>query len=89
VISNPLSDREIRANFDKAIKAAVELGQMPPSDQGFDEWTNDAIVAVAQAYPKTNPSLVRKARQEINGQLSGEHTTRREAMLRAALDAIG
>lgn len=88
MISKQLTDSEVRKNFDSAIKNAVELGLPPPSDQGFDEWTKRAIMAVALDYPETNAERVALAHKEIQGQLSGAHKARHEARWRAVIDSL-
>lgn len=47
--SAPATAAEIRLNFDKALDAAIRLGQWPPSDQGFDDKTNNALTELVKA----------------------------------------
>jgi hypothetical protein len=70
----PVTPTELKANFEKCLKDAVELGIWPPSDQGFDDVTNLALVNVAKAYPHPNSGLVSKAKQEMALQLNGTHS---------------
>lgn len=70
--------RELKQHFDKALKGAVELGLIPPSETGLDWETEQVIIAVAKAYPHTSEKLVAKAKAEFVKQLDGTHA--REAM---------
>lgn len=71
--SAPATEGEIRANFDKALDAAIRLGQWPPSDQGFDNQTDRALGAVARAYPHVAQHLIEEAVAELRAQLDGTH----------------
>lgn len=77
--SAPATAAEIRLNFDKALDAAIRLGQWPPSDQGFDDKTNNALRAVAEAYPDATQGLIEGAREELRAQLDGTHRRQKSA----------
>lgn len=57
------SETQVRKNFARCLKDALELGIMPPSDQGFHLETDRALRDLAQDYPNPDPSLVVAARR--------------------------
>ena len=70
---------QIKDNFRQCIKDALELGLWPPSDQGFNNETNQALTALAKAYPKADGKLVKAAKNALASQLAGKTTTTRKA----------
>ena len=79
---------EIQSNFDAALKRAIDIGMGPPSDQGFDEYTIDALMEVARSYPKFNSALIERAKAELVAQFDGTHQRRAMMELEAALAAV-
>ena len=59
----------ILSNFKICLKDALELGVWPPSDQGFDNETYKALLAVAKAYPSASGDLVKASRNALLAQL--------------------
>lgn len=83
--SKPVTAEQLKANFDKCLKDAVELGIWPPSDQGFDDYVDASLTAVAKDYPNPKGDLIARARKAFEGQLDGSNRARREAELDAWL----
>lgn len=83
--SKPVTVEQLKTNFDTCLKNAVELGIWPPSDQGFDDYVDKALTAVAKSFPNPNGGLIAKARKAFEGQLDGSNRARREAELDAWL----
>ena len=81
------SNDQIQKNFDECLKDAVELGQWPPSDQGFDEDVDVALRQVAKSYPDVRGDLVASARLALAGQFDGSNTQRRLAEMAAIRSA--
>lgn len=79
------TDKEIKKNFDEALTAAIDLGQWPPSDQGFDNYVDDALRQLAKSYPQIQPALIAGAQLALAGQLDGTNAARRRAELDALL----
>ena len=67
---------QVKANFTRCIRDALELGVWPPSDQGFNNETNRALTDLAKAYPSANGDLVRAAKNALAAQLAGKGTAR-------------
>lgn len=72
------TELETRLNFTKALKDAVELGIYPPSDQGFDKYTEEALNEIAKSFPKTEPKLIRAAKVSLDGQFDGTNAAKAE-----------
>lgn len=81
------SNDQIQKNFDECLKDAVELGQWPPSDQGFDEDVDVALRQVAKSYPDVRGDLVASARLALAGQFDGTNAERQAARMHAMMDA--
>lgn len=81
----PATEQQVRTNFTKCLKDAVELGIWPPSDQGFDDYVNDALTTVAKSYPKPSGDSILKAHMALEGQFDGTNLARRIAELDAWL----
>lgn len=69
--AKPASNAQVRANFAQALADALLLGLWPPSDQGFNNATDSALLAVAQAYPNADGALVHAACNAAIAQLAG------------------
>lgn len=70
--SNRLSNKKIRENFDQALKAAIDIGEGPFTDKGFNFLVFKALWDLADSWPAINPDLIRKAKSELERQLSGQ-----------------
>ncbi len=79
MLSSRPSEKQVQKNFDESLSAAIDLGQWPPSDQGFDNYVDDALRQVAKSYPTIDPNLIRNAQLSIAGQLDGTNAMRRAA----------
>ena len=75
----PLSRKQIQANFDEALKNAVDLGLWPPSDQGFNYEVDRALRQLAKSYPNIDGSLITTAKLALAEQFDGTALARREA----------
>ncbi|MET9606718.1 hypothetical protein ABZZ17_16825 [Streptomyces sp. NPDC006512] len=71
------SPRQLRDNFDRALAAAL-AGQGLRSCQGFDDYTDSALWAIARARPNVPDGLVEAARRAFAGQLDGSNSARRQ-----------
>ncbi|MFN8228343.1 MAG: hypothetical protein U0R18_16685 [Mycobacterium sp.] len=80
------TDAEIRVNFAEALEAAIQVGQWPPSDQGFDDRTDSALRAVAKAYPDAPKALIDEAHAQLRSQLDGTHARQRRAEMERLFD---
>lgn len=69
------TEAQIKTNFDKCLKDALELGIWPPSDQGFTNETYGALMDLARSYPNGSPRQVKAARQALATQLAGKKPT--------------
>ena len=74
----PLSRKQIQANFDEALKNAVDLGLWPPSDQGFNYEVDRALRQLAKSYPNIDGSLITSAKLALEAQFDGSSAARRE-----------
>jgi hypothetical protein len=70
--SFPTED-QIRFNFKWALKAAADQGIGPPSDNGFDLPLLRALRMVAQYSPNPSKTLVQKAKDELEKQITAEN----------------
>ncbi|MFI1915030.1 hypothetical protein [Nocardia sp. NPDC020380] len=74
------SDDELRANFDEVL-SDVLAGRGVHTATGLDDDTQDALWAIAEAYPDATPELIEAARHALAGQLDGSNAERwREEM---------
>ncbi|MFJ9362873.1 hypothetical protein ACIRRA_00425 [Nocardia sp. NPDC101769] len=69
------SDDELRANFDEVL-TAVLAGHGVHTATGLDDDTQDALWAIAEAYPNATPELIDAARKALAGQLDGSNAER-------------
>ena len=83
----PLSEKQIRANFDEALKNAVDLGLWPPSDQGFGNSVDSALRQLAKSYPNIKGDLIVSARLALTEQFDGTEDARREAAVLAMISS--
>ena len=83
----PLSEKQIRANFDEALKNAVDLGLWPPSDQGFGNSVDTALRQLAKSYPNIKGDLIVSARLALTEQFDGTEDARREAAVLAMISS--
>ena len=83
----PLSEKQIRANFDECLKNAVELGLWPPSDQGFGNSVDTALRQLAKSYPNIKGDLIVSARLALTEQFDGTEDARREAAVLAMISS--
>lgn len=74
-----LTEKQIKGNFERALKRAVEQGIYPSKGQGFDVETYNALLEVVKK--KTDES-VRKAKREFASQLDGTHLKEHEKFRR-------
>ncbi len=72
------SEEQLRRNFDNAL-AAASAGQGVRSESGLDLPTQDALWAIARAYPEIPEQLTVAARTAFAGQLDGSNAARRRA----------
>ena len=77
------TEKQIRINFAVCLKNAVELGLWPPTDQGFDDYTDRALRVLAKSYPQIKPEYIRSAQLSLEGQFDGTNNARRIAELEA------
>lgn len=61
---------QVKVNFTKCLKDALELGLWPPSDQGFFNETSRALTTLAKAYPTAGGDLVQAAKAALAAQLA-------------------
>ncbi|WP_198347479.1 hypothetical protein [Nocardia terrae] len=74
------SDDELRANFEEVLGHVLE-GRGVHTATGLDDDTEDALWAIAEAYPNAAPELIAVARRALEGQLDGSNAERwREQM---------
>lgn len=66
------SQKAIRGNYKRCLNRALTMGAFAGSDMGYDQQTEDAINAVARAYPNPDPKLVEQANIELESFLSGK-----------------
>ena len=83
----PLSEKQIRANFDEALKNAVDLGLWPPSDQGFGNSVDTALRQLAKSYPNIKGDLIVSARLALTEQFDGTEAARQEAEVVAMISS--
>ena len=63
MLMEPLSDNEIRRNFDSALAAAIHSGELPTTDTGLDDDTVEALYDVARKSPKPAQALIDRAKR--------------------------
>ncbi|WP_433564577.1 hypothetical protein ACQP1O_04215 [Nocardia sp. CA-151230] len=69
------SDDELRENFDEVL-THVLAGRGVHTATGLDDDTQDALWAIAEAYPNATPELIDAARRAFAGQLDGSNAER-------------
>ncbi|MEU1430703.1 hypothetical protein ABZ412_26865 [Nocardia sp. NPDC005746] len=74
------SEEQLRRNFD-TILADVREGRGVRTASGLDSPTEDALWAIAKAYPNVSEDLVTAARESFAGQLDGSNAARWRADL--------
>ncbi|WP_238011162.1 hypothetical protein KZZ52_22300 [Dactylosporangium sp. AC04546] len=73
-------DDELRANFEELL-SSVRNGGGIYTHSGVDMETEDALWAIAKAYPHVTDELVRSARKTFEGQMDGSNSAARRAAL--------
>ncbi|WP_024800377.1 hypothetical protein [Nocardia sp. BMG51109] len=76
------TDDELRQNFDEELASASSGGGLH-TETGLDSETQDALWAVARAYPEVTDDLLAAARTAFAGQLDGSHAAGYRDKLRA------
>jgi hypothetical protein len=71
---------ELRANFDELL-TSVRNGGGIYSENGLDQKTEDALWAIARAYPDIPDDLIIAADTAFAGQLDGSNSVARQAEL--------
>ncbi|MFE3255931.1 hypothetical protein ACFXPS_12440 [Nocardia sp. NPDC059091] len=69
------SDDELRENFDEVL-THVLAGKGVHTATGLDDDTQDALWAIAEAYPNATPEMIDAARKAFAGQLDGSNAQR-------------
>ncbi|MEV0564106.1 hypothetical protein [Dactylosporangium sp. NPDC050588] len=80
-------DDEQRAIFEELL-ASVSTGGGIYSCNGLDMETEEALWAIARAYPAVTDDLVAAARAAFAGQLDGSHAAARRAALVRKFDEL-
>jgi hypothetical protein len=79
------TDDELRGVFEEELGSAVAGGPLR-TDTGLDMETDEALVAIAMAYPAVSDALVAEARRAFAGQLDGSNAAARRADLDRLID---
>ncbi|MFE3756909.1 hypothetical protein ACFXO9_21620 [Nocardia tengchongensis] len=74
------SEEQLRRNFDTILADVLE-GRGVRTASGLDSPTEDALWAIAKAYPNVSDDLVTAARDSFAGQLDGSNAARWRAEL--------
>ncbi|MET7395388.1 hypothetical protein ABZS66_18040 [Dactylosporangium sp. NPDC005572] len=77
---NHPDDDELRANFEELL-SSVRNGGGIYTHSGVDMETENALWAIARAYPHVTDDLVTSARRTFEGQLDGSNSAARRAAL--------
>ncbi|WP_069161909.1 hypothetical protein [Nocardia altamirensis] len=66
------TDDELRSNFEELL-ASVTSGSGLFTESGVDTETENALLAIARAYPEVPDDLIAAARRAFAGQLDGSN----------------
>ncbi|MGI5219432.1 hypothetical protein [Nocardia sp. CA-290969] len=78
---------ELIQNFDAELESVCSGGGLR-SETGLDMETDEALWAIARAYPEVSDELVEAARQAFAGQLDGSNTVRHREELARQLEEM-
>lgn len=81
------SDDELRENFAEMLESVRNGGGLR-TETGLDTETEEALWAVARAYPDVPEELVEAARAAFAGQLDGTNARRRRADLERQFEEL-
>ncbi|MBF6394117.1 hypothetical protein IU443_29755 [Nocardia farcinica] len=79
--TRPLTTAEKRQLFEAALREAVDRGVVY-SHNGVDDDVDEALMAIASAYPHVTPDLIDAAERAFAGQLDGSNAARAEQEMR-------
>lgn len=85
MLRRPLTNAEVRRRFEAAL-ADAHRGNPPPTGVGFDDEVEQALWVVS-ADP-SNDLALQRARDALEGQLSGAHARARQAAFEAAVRPV-
>ena len=83
--SRPPTDDELRRAFEEELASAAAGGPLR-TDTGLDLETDEALAAIAMAYPAVSDALLGAARRAFAGQLDGSNAAARRADLDRLVD---
>jgi hypothetical protein len=81
------SDDELRENFAEMLESVRNGGGLR-TETGLDMETEDALWAIARAYPEVSDELVEAARATFAGQLDGTNARARRADLERQFEEL-
>ncbi|MEV0363870.1 hypothetical protein [Nocardia fusca] len=81
------SDDELRENFAEMLESVRNGGGLR-TETGLDMETEDALWAIARAYPEVSDELVEAARATFAGQLDGTNARARRAELERQFEEL-
>ncbi|MCX0269551.1 hypothetical protein NLM24_02245 [Nocardia zapadnayensis] len=81
------SDDELRENFAEMLESVRNGGGLR-TETGLDMETEDALWAIARAYPEVSDELVEVARATFAGQLDGTNARARRAELERQFEEL-
>lgn len=79
------SEEQLRRNFERELES-VSTGGGLTSETGLDVETEEALWAIADAYPQVDDALIAAARRTFAAQLDGSHAAARHAELARKLE---
>ncbi|MEU6831004.1 hypothetical protein ABZ894_20335 [Nocardia beijingensis] len=85
-IDHPTDD-ELRENFDEMLRSVLTGGGIR-TETGLDMKTEEALWAIARAYPDVPDALVDAARSAFAGQLDGSNARERKEALARQIEEI-
>ncbi|WP_024800392.1 hypothetical protein [Nocardia sp. BMG51109] len=81
------SDDELRRNFERELRSVTTGGGLT-SESGLDSETEDALWAIADAYPDIPATLIDTARATFAEQMDGTHDAARKAALARKIEEM-
>jgi hypothetical protein len=81
------SDDELRENFAEMLESVRNGGGLR-TETGLDMETEDALWAIARAYPEVSDELVEAARATFAGQLDGTNARARRVELERQFEEL-